>query len=299
MRNPFALPPMPPWMERPTALGRATKGLALAIICVLVLYPFVLAIGTSLAPADELIKHGGWVLLPDRPTLEAYRVLLSGGVVTRAAVVTVGITVCGTAISMVATIMLAYGLSRSGSAGSKPILLMILGTFLFTPGIIPGYLMVKQLGLLDTYGALILPVALNAFNVIVVRQFFMNVPGELLDAARMDGAGDLTILRRVILPLSKAVIAVVGLFYAVGYWNAFFNAMLYVQSDKYPLQMILRSYIIEAGQMNGGDLGLAKLPPDQAIKMAVLVIAVGPIICVYPFLQKYFVKGVLTGAIKG
>ncbi|MFE0149122.1 carbohydrate ABC transporter permease [Nonomuraea sp. NPDC059007] len=299
MRNPFALPPMPPWMEKPTVLGRATKGIALTIICVLVLYPFVLAVGTSLAGADELRAAGGWVLIPSEPTLEAYQVLMSGGVVTKAALVTVSVTVIGTALSMLATIMIAYGTSRPGSLGSRWIVLMMLGTFLFAPGIIPSFLMVKQLGMLDTYAALVLPVLLNAFNVIVVRQFFMNVPNELLDAARMDGATDMTILRKVILPLSKAVLAVVGLFYAVSYWNAFFNAMLYVQSDKYPLQMILRSYIIEAGEMNAGDLGIAHLPPGQAIKMAVLVCAVAPIVCVYPFLQKYFVKGVLTGAIKG
>lgn len=299
MKNPFALPPMPPWLERPTTLGRATKGVALTIICVCVLYPFFLAVGTSLATAEELRANGDWVLIPNEPTLEAYRVLLSGGVVTRAAMVTVGITVIGTALSVLTTIMLAYGLSRPRSLGSRPVLFLMLGTFIFSPGIIPSFLMVKQLGLLDTFAALVLPVLLNAFNVVVVRQFFMAVPGELLDAARMDGASDLTILRRVILPLSKAVLAVVGLFYAVAYWNAFFNAMLYVQQDKYPLQMILRSYIIEAGQMNTNDLGLAHLPPGQAIKMAVLVCAIAPIACVYPFLQKYFVKGVLTGAIKG
>ncbi|GAA0913998.1 carbohydrate ABC transporter permease [Nonomuraea longicatena] len=299
MRNPFALPELPPWMERPTVAGRLVKGLALVIICLLVLYPFVLAVGTSLAGADELRESGGWVLFPSEPTLEAYQVLLSGGVVTKAALVTVGVTGIGTALSMLATIMLAYGTSRPGGLGSRWIVMMMLGTFLFAPGIIPSFLLVKELGMLNTYAALVLPVLLNAFNVIVVRQFFMNVPDELLDAARMDGAGDLTILWRVVLPLSKAVLAVVGLFYAVSYWNAFFNAMIYVESDKYPLQMILRSYIIDAGEMNAGDLGIAALPPGQAIKMAVLVCAVLPIVCVYPFLQKYFVKGVLTGAIKG
>jgi ABC-type glycerol-3-phosphate transport system permease component len=240
------------------------------------------------------------VLVPHHPTLEAYRVVLSGGVVARSAVVSIGITLVGTAASLVCTVMLAYGLSRPHTTGTRPILLLMLGTFLFAPGIIPIYLVVKQLGLLDSYAALVVPVLLNAFNVVVVRAFFQAIPDELIDAARIDGAGEVRILTRIVLPLSRAVLAVVALYYAVSYWNTFFNAILYLSdSSRWPLQVILRKYVIQGDSMTATALGVQTLPPSQSLQMAVLVIAIVPIAAVYPFLQKYFVRGVLTGAVKG
>lgn len=291
---------VPPWMEEPTRLGRALKAVALIVICVLVIYPFLIVLGTSLAPRQEIINGGGFVLIPHHPTLEAYRVVLSGGVVARSALVSIGITLVGTAASLVCTVMLAYGLSRPNTTGTRPILLLMLGTFLFAPGIIPNYLVVKQLGLLDSYAALIVPVLLNAFNVVVVRAFFQGIPDELIDAARIDGAGEVRILTRIVLPLSRAVLAVVALYYAVSYWNTFFNAILYLSdASKWPLQVILRKYVIQGDSMTATALGVHTLPPSQSLQMAVLVIAIVPIAAVYPFLQKYFVRGVLTGAIKG
>jgi multiple sugar transport system permease protein/putative aldouronate transport system permease protein len=178
-------------------------------------------------------------------------------------------------------------------------LMLLLGALLFTPGIIPSYLIVKQLGLLNSYWSLIVPSAVNAFNVIVMRAFFLELPVELIESARIDGAGDLTILRRIVLPLSKAVIAVIGLFYAVGYWNAFFNALLYINdNDKWPLQLVLRTYVVNNSQL-GGYAGTEAIPPQQSLQMAILVISVVPILLVYPFLQRHFTKGVLTGAVKG
>ncbi|GIL28977.1 carbohydrate ABC transporter permease [Actinocatenispora comari] len=291
---------VPPWMEEPTRLGRLLKGVALVVICALVIYPFLIVLGTSLAPRQEIIDGGGFVLVPHHPTLEAYRVVLSGGVVARSAVVSIGITLVGTAASLVCTVMLAYGLSRPHTTGTRPILLLMLGTFLFAPGIIPSYLVVKQLGLLDSYAALVVPVLLNAFNVVVVRAFFQAIPDELIDAARIDGAGEVRILTRIVLPLSRAVLAVVALYYAVSYWNTFFNAILYLSdSSRWPLQVILRKYVIQGDSMTATALGVQTLPPSQSLQMAVLVIAIVPIAAVYPFLQKYFVRGVLTGAVKG
>ncbi|MET7368588.1 carbohydrate ABC transporter permease [Streptomyces sp. NPDC005566] len=290
----------PPWMERPHWYGQGAKAAALAVLTVIVLYPFVLAIGTSLAGREELNANGGYVLLPHNPTLEAYRVVLSGGVVTQAAVVSIFVTLVGTALSLACTVMIAYGTSRPGTVLSKPILLLVLGTFLFAPGIIPTYLAVQQFRLLDTYAALILPVLLNAFNIVVVRSFFQSIPEELYDAARIDGAGEVTVLFRIVLPLSKAVLAVVGLFYAVGYWNSFFNAVLYLNdASKFPIQVILRSYVLNGQSINAQAMGVHAVPPATSLQMAVLIIAIVPIFCVYPFLQKFFVKGVLTGAIKG
>ncbi|WP_246113780.1 carbohydrate ABC transporter permease [Streptomyces montanus] len=226
---------------------------------------FLLCLGNSLATKEELAANGGYVLFPSNPTFESYNVVLSGGVVTRAAVVSVVITLVGTALSLLCTVALAYGLSRPGTVAGKPLLLIVLGTFLFTPGIIPNYLVIQELGMIDTYGTLIAPIMLNAFNIVVVRAFFQGIPDELHEAARLDGAGDPRILLRIVLPLSKAVIAVVGMFYAVQYWNNFFNAMLYINDgSKLPLLVVLRSYVLQGDTFNAKALGVATLPSSTA-----------------------------------
>ncbi|NGO75409.1 carbohydrate ABC transporter permease [Streptomyces sp. YC504] len=290
----------PPWMERPTWYGQGLKVLVLGAIVVAVGYPFLIALGTSLAGKEEIAANGGYVMFPTEPTLQAYEAVLSGGVVTRAALVSIGVTLVGTALSLLCTIALAYGLSRPGTVAGKPILFLVLGTFLFTPGIIPVYLVVDQLGMIDSYASLIVPIMLNAFNIVIVRAFFQGIPDELHEAARLDGAGEITILWRIVLPLSKAVLAVVGMFYAVSYWNNFFNAMLYINDGaKLPLQMVLRSYVLQGDTINESAMGVSSLPPSSATQMAVLLLAIVPIIAVYPFLQRHFTKGVLTGAVKG
>ncbi|MDG4856920.1 carbohydrate ABC transporter permease [Streptomyces sp. T-3] len=290
----------PPWMERPTWYGQGLKVLVLGAIVVAVGYPFLIALGTSLAGKEEIAANGGYVMFPTEPTLQAYEAVLSGGVVTRAALVSIGVTLVGTALSLLCTIALAYGLSRPGTVAGKPILFLVLGTFLFTPGIIPVYLVVDQLGMIDSYASLIVPIMLNAFNIVVVRAFFQGIPDELHEAARLDGAGEITILWRIVLPLSKAVLAVVGMFYAVSYWNNFFNAMLYMNDGaKLPLQMVLRSYVLQGDTINESAMGVSSLPPSSATQMAVLLLAIVPIVAVYPFLQRHFTKGVLTGAVKG
>jgi putative aldouronate transport system permease protein len=160
--------------------------------------------------------------------------------------------------------------------------------------------------MIDSYASLIIPTAINAFNLVVLRAFFMNIPGELLDSARIDGAGEFAILRRIVLPLSKAVLAVIGLFYAVAYWNAFFNAMLYINTtEKWPLQLVLRLYVVESAQLPSGSgafqdsiAGMAPAP-TLALKMAIIVIAAVPALLIYPFVQRHFTKGVIVGAIKG
>ncbi|MFE3451190.1 carbohydrate ABC transporter permease [Nonomuraea sp. NPDC059194] len=291
----------PPWMERPTFAGRALKFVVLTAIVIAVLYPFGLALGTSLMGREESIANGGaYVLFPSQPTFEAYSLILSGGAVTRSVLISIGITLAGTALSLLCTVFLGYALSRRGMLGGKPILLMVLATFLFTPGMIPSYLMVKELGMIDTYQSLIVPVLVNAFNVVVVRAFFQNLPEELFEAARMDGCTEWRMMWRIALPLSKAVIAVVGLFYAVSYWNTFFNAILYLNDQSmHPIQVVLRQFIFRGTSATGSDVAIVRDLPAASVQMAVLVIALVPILLVYPFLQKYFTKGVLTGAIKG
>jgi putative aldouronate transport system permease protein len=292
----------PPWMERPSRAQLAAKVIIFGMILFGVVYPFVSIIATSLASQQDVDAGGGMVLIPLHPSFEAYASLFQAGVVTHSLLVSVSITTIGTLLSVAITTGFAYGLSRP-VVGRRPLLMLALLSLLFQPGIIPSYLVVKQLGLLNTYASLIVPVALNAFNLVVMRQFFMEIPQELIDSAKIDGAGELRILFQIVIPLSGAVLAVVALLYAVFYWNAFFQALLYLQdSAMWPLQLVLRQYVIQGSPLPGVTQYAApggSPPPTQSIQMAVVVVATLPILLVYPFLQKYFTKGVLTGAIKG
>ncbi|MEU3982321.1 carbohydrate ABC transporter permease [Streptomyces sp. NPDC026672] len=292
---PGETPGTPPW--------RVLKSLILLICVVLVLLPFLAIVSTSLAGTAQVTRAGGYVLWPDDPSLSAYAALLSGGLVSKAMLVSVGVTVVGTALSLLGSVSLAYGLSRPGSFGHKPVLMLLLMSMLFAPGVIPSYLMVKQLGLINSYWSLILPTMINAFNVIVLRSFFMGIPKELIDSARIDGASELSILTRIVLPLSRASVAVIGLFYAVTYWNAFFNALLYINdAAKWPIQMVLRTYVVNNAALSGGQVDVAAgapLPPAQSLQAAILVLSIVPIVIVYPFLQRHMNKGVMVGAVKG
>ncbi|MGW6526294.1 carbohydrate ABC transporter permease [Streptomyces sp. NPDC054962] len=288
----------PGWMEKPRPATQAAKAVALAAVVLLVCVPFLVIVSTSLAAPREVVANGGWVLWPEHPTLEAYRDILDGGIVTHALAVSAGVTLVGTALSLLCTVTLAYALSRPGVFGGRPVLLLILFTFLFPPGMIPGFLLVKELDLLGSYGSLVLPVLVNVFNLVVLRGFFQGIPEELYEAARLDGAGDWRALWSIVLPLSKAALAVVGLFYAVAYWNSWFYASLYLESDQWPVQQVLRTYVVAGSGLTDTTTGEATVNAPQTIQMAVLVIATVPILLVYPFLQKYFTKGVLTGAVK-
>lgn len=287
-------PGTPPW--------RVLKSLILLACVVAVLLPFLAIVSTSLADTTQVNQTGGFVLWPDHPSFTSYRAILSGGLVTRALLVSIGITVVGTALSLLSSILLAYGLSRPGSFGSRPVLMLLLMSMLFAPGVIPSYLLVKDLNLINSYWSLILPTMINAFNVIVLRSFFMGLPRELIDAARIDGANEWQILWKIVLPLSKASVAVIGLFYAVTYWNAFFNAMVYMnESAKWPMQLVLRTYVVNNSAIGAGEASAAgaALPPSQALQAAILVLSILPIVIVYPFLQRHMNKGVMVGAVKG
>ncbi len=291
----------PPWMEKPNPITQVVKLLALVICVALVVIPFWSVIATSIADQTTInASGGGMVMWPKGVTFSSYAAVLSGGVVTRAVVISIGITVIGTLLSLAATAGLAYWLSRPNALLAKPILMLVLGAVLFSPGLIPTYLVVKQFNLLDSWWSLILPVLVNAFNVIVMRAFFQELPQELFESAAIDGASSATILFRIVLPLSKAVMAVIGLFYAVAYWNAFFNAMLYIQStDKWPMALVLRTYVVNQTTIGGDQVSAEVMPPQLSLQMAILVIAIVPILVVYPFLQRHFAKGVMIGAVKG
>ncbi len=290
-----------PWMEDPHPLLLAAKFLTLAFIVVVMLFPFVHVVAVSFSSYQDVLTSG-LVLFPRNPTLDAYRVVLGDGGVVQALRVSAGLTLFGTAAQMIATTAMAYGLSRPSVPGARFALLLVLGAMLFYPGMIPSFLLVKELNLLNTYPALILPGLIGAFNLIILRQFFMNLPQELLDSARIDGASDARIFFSIVLPLSKAVLAVISLFYAVGIWNSFFNAILYLNDpSKWPVQVVLQQIVLEGTALNQASIldPNRPPPPPATVEMAVVVIATLPILLVYPFLQKYFTRGVLSGAIKG
>lgn len=291
----------PPWMERPSPPAVVSKGILLAAIAVIMIFPFIYVIAVSFSSYKDVVR-GGVILWPQHPTLEAYRAILSGGIVVNALKVSILLTLGGTAFNLFMTTTLAYGLSRRGVPGSRIVLGLVLFTLLFSPGLIPNYLLVKQLGLINSYGSLFLPVAINAFNLVILRQAFMAVPEELLESARLDGANDLRIFLGITIPLSLPVLAVVALFYGVAHWNSFFSATLYLNdASKWPIQLVLRQYVLQGSALASAvNIDPSQPPPPaQTIQMAVVVIATIPILLVYPFLQRYFTKGVLSGAIKG
>ncbi|MGS2647591.1 ABC transporter permease subunit [Streptosporangium sp. LJ11] len=296
---------LPPWAERPSRAGGLLKGLVLTLIVACVLFPIYMVVLTSLSTQEAVTEAGGLVTVPGGLSLAAYEELFSGGVVTRSVGVSLGVTLVGTAISLTVTVLAAYGLSRPGSLLHRPMLFLILLTFLFGPGLIPNYLLVSSLGLIDTYWSLILPGAVTAFNLVVMRAFFMNIPEEVTDSARIDGASEFRILRTIVLPMSKGVTAVIGMFYAVGYWNSFFNAVLYLNDNaKWPLQVVLRQYVLQGQSLIVGQTGVGTVtgqapPPSLAIQMAIIVVALLPVLFLYPFVQRHFTKGVIIGAVKG
>ena len=295
----------PVWEEKPSPLLALGKGATLTFVVLAVLFPMWSIVVTSLASRETINRVGGMVVIPREFDISAYVTMLSGGQVTRALGVSLFVTVVGTALSVVLTVLAAYGLSRPSSFGHRPLLFFFLFTFLIYPGLVPSYLVVTGVGLKDSLWALIIPSALNVFNLVVVRSFFMSIPSELFDSARIDGASEWGVLTKIVLPLSKAVVAVVGLFYAVGYWNAYFNSVLFIDdNDKWPIQRVLQSYIL-AGQsphVTGVAIslpGITAYPPTLAIKMAVVVVTVVPALVIYPFVQRNFTKGVIVGAVKG
>jgi putative aldouronate transport system permease protein len=290
----------PPWMEQPSIAARFGKTGLMIVLAVVMLFPFIYVIAVSFSSYRDVIG-AGLIVFPRHPTLDAYAVIFRAGIVTHALTVSTLLTIVGTLTNMVMTVTMAYGLSRPSVPASRFVLALVLFTLLFSAGLIPNYLLVKQLGLINSYASLILPGAISAFNLVIIRQFFMNLPQELLESARIDGANDLWILLRIVLPLSKPVLAVVALFYGVAHWNDFFTATLYLNdADKWPIQLVLRQYVLQGSLATAvnPDPGQAP-PPAQTIQMAVVVVATVPILIVYPFLQRYFTQGVLTGAIKG
>ncbi|CAI6082987.1 L-arabinose transport system permease protein AraQ [Paenibacillus sp. JJ-100] len=274
----------------------------LGLLGILTVLPFLYIIGNSFATEAEITERS-FFLIPKVFSFSAYEYIFSSSTIFRSIGVSVFITVAGTLVNLFFTLTMAYPLSRSDFWGRNVLMNMVIFSMLFGGGMIPTYLVIRGLGLLDSYWALMLPGAISAFNLIVVKNFFQQMPPGLEEAARIDGCSDLGVLWRIVLPLSKPVIATFALFYAVGHWNNFFSALLYISdSEKWPLQVMLRQIVLlsqaSVGDMANMDPNFVQ-PPEQSIKMAVIVVGTIPILLVYPFLQKHFAKGVMLGSIKG
>ena len=275
-----------------------------SLFAFLTIMPFVYIIGASFATEYELSTRPMFII-PHDVSLDAYRYIFSSNKLVQSFGNSVFITVTGTVINLFFTVTMAYGLSKQRLRGRNFLLNMVIFSMFFSGGMIPGYLVIANwLKMKDTYWSVLLPGAISAYNMMIVKNFLQSIPQELEESAYLDGCNDIGILVRIVLPLSLPVLATFGLFYAVGHWNAYFGAMIYMTGarDKWPLQVILREIIIlseaTAGDLANMDPNFVE-PPEQSIKMAVIVVSTVPIMCVYPFLQKYFVKGVMVGALKG
>ena len=274
------------------------------LVALTTIFPFVYIIGASFATEYEIATRPMFII-PQDVTTAAYEFIFSSNKILRGFGNSIFITVCGTAINLFFTVTMAYALSKTRLRGRNFFLNMVIVSMFFSGGMIPGYIVVANiLNLKNTYWSVLLPGAISAYNMMIVKNFFQGIPQELEESAAMDGCTDIGVLLRIVLPLSLPVLATFGLFYAVGHWNAYFGAMIYMKTakEKWPLQVLLRELIIlsngTAGDMNNLDPEFVQ-PPEQSVKMAVIVVSTVPIMCVYPFLQKYFVKGVMVGALKG
>jgi putative aldouronate transport system permease protein len=274
----------------------------LALLMLITAYPLLYVVFASLSEPSSIVAYRGALLKPLGLTMDAYTRVLQNPMIAIGYRNTVLYVVAGTALNMTLTCLGAYALSRQNVMFKRPIMLLIIFTLFFNGGLIPTYLLVGQtLRMADTVWALIVPTAINTINLIILKTAFESVPVSLEEAARIDGANDFTILFRVVLPLSLPALSVVVLFYAVAHWNAYFQALIYIQSrELYPLQLVLREILITSNvetmttSVSSGD----RFEIGQTIKYATIVVATLPILLIYPFLQRYFVKGALLGAIK-
>ncbi len=276
----------------------------LTSLLILVSYPIIFVLSASFSSGNA-VSSGKVLLWPVEFSLDGYKAVFRNPNIVRSFFNTVMYTLAGTIINVAMAMITAYPLSRRDLKGRHLIMFIFTITMFFSGGLIPTYILIKDLKMIDTFAAMVIPGALSVYNMIVTRTFIQsNIHDELLEAAKIDGCGDISFLVKIVVPLSKAVIAVVSLFSAVAHWNTYFNAMIYLNTkSKFPIQIILREILI----MNQIDLNMVMDPELQialsnladVLKYALIVVATVPILCVYPFIQKYFVKGVMLGSIKG
>jgi len=273
----------------------------LAIVGFVMVMPVWHVIMLSLSDANSIF-HGGIFFWPRNLSFAAYRVVLRDALIGQSYINTVFVVIAGTAVNLLFSFLIAYPLSKKDLRGRTLIQYMIFFTMLFSGGMIPRFLIVRSVGLLDSLWALIIPTAVSTYNVFILRNFISNIPVSLSESARIDGANETYILWRIIVPLSKPVMAVLGLMYGVGHWNSWFECIIYINTTaRYTLQPILRQILFTMSTIHffAHDPELTNAGMPEVVKMAVIVVATVPILCVYPFLQKYFIKGIMLGSVKG
>lgn len=273
----------------------------LVVVFLIVFFPLMYVVSTSFASAQELALNK-FLIFPKHPTLEVYQYIFSTSTFLRSMIVTIVITVVGTLVNLVMTCLMAYPLSRKALPGRSVIMTAVTFTLVFSGGMIPTYLVVNSLGLIDTYTSLILPGAISSFNLILVKNFFQEIPESLIDAAQIDGSSEMNTLAKIVLPLSKPALATFTMFYAVGHWNQFMQPLLYLNdSKKWTIQILLRQIVLMSQSGVGDEDAMPPgfVLPVKSLKMACIVVSTLPIIAAYPFMQKYFDKGVMSGSIKG
>lgn len=275
------------------------------MLCMIVitLYPLLYVVFASMSDSNELMKHSGLLLKPVGFSWAAYKAVFKNPNILQGYKNTIIVLISSVTVSMFLTCLAAYVLSRKNVLFNGVITFIIMFTMFFSGGMIPTYLLVNNLGLTNTYWALILPTAISTYNMIIMRTGFAAIPESLEESAKIDGASHFTILFKIVIPLAKPTMAVIVLYYAVACWHSWFNAMIYLQKrrDLQPLQLILRGILIEndTSNMQDGNVGQDTESIAESIKYAVIVIATLPILAIYPFLQKYFIKGIMIGAVKG
>lgn len=276
--------------------------LLLTFVLVLSIYPVLYVIFASFSRSDLLIAHSGILLKPLGFSADAYIKVFQNESIIRSYGITLLLVVVGTFVNLLLSVFAAYFVSKKKLYARNFVMFFMLFTMYFSGGLVPLYLAVKSYGLYDSFWALVLPTAISVFNVIVLRTAFTALPDSLEESAEIDGAGAFTILFRILVPLIKPTLTVICLYYLVGHWNAWFNAMIFLQdSDKFPLQLVLRNILIENSdkEMTIGVTNDNAFAVSESLKYAVIVVSILPIMILYPILQKYFEKGVMIGAVKG
>ena len=272
------------------------------VLTLVVLYPIIFIISASLSNSDTVVQGKVW-LWPVDFTLQAYKIIINRSEIWNGYLNTIIYTVCGTLLNVALTLVCAYPMARKNLRGRSAIMFFFSFTMMFSGGMIPNYILVKNLGIMNTRWAIILPGAMSVYNMIVCRTFIeSNIPDEMLEAAQIDGCSNTQFFFQMVLPLSKAIIAVLALWYGVAHWNAYMNAFLYLRDqDLYPLQIFLKEILVQSEMLGGEDIVDTENVTTiyVTLKYCIIVVSSAPLMCVYPFVQKHFQKGVMLGSVKG
>lgn len=267
----------------------------LTIVIVICVFPLMYVISVSITPMVEVQKNGGFLVIPKAVTFTAYKAIFQEKQIPRAMLNTVLLTVAGTSFSMIISLLSAYALSKSYVPGRKMLMSLIVFTMMFGGGVIPTYLLIKSIGMMGSYLALIVPSCVSTYNMIVLKAFFENLPDELFESGKIDGASEYRLFWKIAMPLSKPVIMTVMLFYAVSYWETYFASIMYIPNqNNQTLQVVIRRMLTPNAEMTSDTV-----LPTMTLQMATVVFSSLPIVMIYPFIQKYFTQGIMLGAIKG